>query len=63
MDIASMSVMQHMASLQQAISVTMLDKTMNQGSSEMTNLLVDFQEANPASSVTPPSNHLLDTYA
>ena len=57
MSIARMSMDSALASLQSAASMLVLDKTLNQGASEMATMLSDFKRINP------PSNHKLDVYA
>lgn len=61
MDVSVMqtSMLNNLASLQSAISMTLLDKTMNTASAETAQLL----ETMPAATPLPPSEHLLDTYA
>lgn len=59
MSVIQSSMLNNLASLQSAISMTMLDKTMNTASDEAAQLI----EAMPAATPQPSSGHLLDTYA
>ena len=63
MSIASLSVAQSMANIQQQVSVAMLDKTMEQSSANLLNMVNDFQQANGTAKVVPYTDRLLDTYA
>lgn len=63
MSIASLSVAQSMANVQQQVSIAMLDKTMEQSSANLLNMVNDFQQTNGAAKVVPYTNRLLDTYA
>lgn len=49
----------NLACLKQALSVAVLDKSLNRTASDMGTLLSDFKQNNPA----PPSSGRLDTYA
>ena len=62
MSVIQSSMLSNLASLQSAISTTMMDKSMNMASSEAASLLEDLPAAAPAPAA-PSFGHKLDTYA
>lgn len=60
MDAISAAMSMNLQSLQQAISMTTLQKAMNVDASGANAVISAIEQANP---VTPPSTHIIDTLA